>query len=504
MGTTRSRRSVASVFLFAFVLNACSFNNGYVLDVTIDGGDRAAVAGDAFPLSASVVRGGGATDRVTWSSSDPAVATIDAEGRVASLAPGPTEITATSVSDPSKGSSIGLTVDPPGALRWTRQVGTTGSDSARAVASDASGNVFVAGSTFGVLDGSNAGGTDVFVRAYGVDGDVRWTRQFGSAANEIAFGAAPDASGHVYVVGRTEGLLDGSFAGGWDVFVRSYDADGALRWTRQFGTAGNDSVYGVGTDANGNLYVVGFTAGVLDGSSAGGFDAFLRAYDADGDLRWTRQFGTAGEDVARGVATDASGHVYVVGYTAGALDGISAGGWDGFVRAYDADGGLRWTRQFGSSAWDEAQGVAVDADGRVYVTGDTQGALDGSSAGFRDAFLRSYDADGDLRWARQFGTAESDVALAVATGANESVHVAGYTFGALEGTNAGSADAFVRTYDPDGDVRWTRPFGTAFDDFAFGLATDAGGRVYAVGATGGALDGSSAGDNDAFVRAYGR
>ena len=448
MRSTRSRRPSATAFALALVLTACSFNNGYVLDVAIDGGDRGAVVGDSLALSAAVVRGGGATDHVTWSSSDAAVATIDADGRVASTASGPTEITATSVSDPSKSDTINLTVDPAGALRWTRQFGTSDGDVARGVATDASGNVFVAGTTFGALDGSNAGGQDVFVRAYDVDGDLRWTRQFGSAADEVVFGAATDASGHVYVAGRTEGALDGSHAGGWDVFVR--------------------------------------------------------AYDADGDLRWSRQFGTADEDVARGVATDASGHVYVVGYTAGALDGSSAGGWDGFVRAYAVDGSLRWTRQFGSSEWDEARGVATDANGHVYVVGDTQGALDGSSAGGTDGFLRAYDAGGDLRWARQFGTAASDVPLAVASAPNGQVRVAGYTFGALEGSNAGTTDAFVRAYAPDGNVRWTRQFGTAGQDAVFGVATDASGGAFVVGYSGGALEGSSAGGNDAFVRAYGR
>ena len=103
-----------------------------------------------------------------------------------------------------------------------------------------------------------------------------------------------------------------------------------IGWTRQFGTSDNDYAPGLAVDASGNVYIAGWTEGAFPGeSSSGGTDAFVRKYDGSGNELWTRQFGTSTSDVARGVVVDTSDNVYVAGYTFGALPGQSyAGGGD--------------------------------------------------------------------------------------------------------------------------------------------------------------------------------
>jgi len=497
-------RFVSAVAL-ALTLAACATPGGSsVTSVTIDGGDRAVVVDDALTLTATVVTEGGASSAVTWASSDEAVAVVDGAGSVTSFTAGATDLTATSTVDPSRSDTITLTVDPLGALVWTRQFGTSSGDVALGVAADATGNVYAAGHTRGALEGTNAGSNDAYLRSYDEHGTLRWTRQFGTNVDDLAYGVAADANGHVYVAGTTYGALEGPNAGGADAFVRSYDQHGTLRWTRQFGTDGDDIARGVATDASGNVYVVGDTGGALDGANAGALDAFVRSFDSAGDLRWTRQFGTTTFDTASGVATDASGNVYVAGYTNGVLGGSGSGPNDAFLRSYDGDGTVRWTRQFGTASDDIALGVATDASGNVYVAGRTQGALEGASAGDSDAFVRSYDGAGAVRWTRQFGTSDADIAFGVATDSTGTVYVTGYTFGALEGSGAGGGDAFLRSFDGDGTVRWTRQFGSASREEARGVATYADGGVYVAGYTLGALEGANAGGFDAFIRAYGR
>jgi hypothetical protein len=387
-----------------------------------------------------------------------------------------------------------------GAEAWTRQFGTTGTDEAYGVAVAADGSVYVAGRTSGALEGSLAGGTDAFVRKYDAAGNVVWTRQFGTTAAEIALGVAVSGDGSVYVVGQTGGVLGDSSAGSADAFVRKYDANGNVVWTRQFGTITVDIATGVAVAVDGSVFVVGNTGGVLGDSSSGSVDAFVRKYDANGNVVWTRQFGTTDEDIASGVAVAVDGSVYVAGETEGGLEGSIAGGFDAFVRKYDAAGSVVWTRQFGTAADDGASGVAVAGDGSVSVVGYTGGVLGDSSAGGFDAFVRMYDAAGNVVWTRQFGTTAGDFASGVAA-ADGSVYVAGHTLGDLEGDTAGSADAFVRTYDAAGNVVWTRQFGTTAADFASGVAA-ADGSVYVAGRTLGDLEGDSAGGADAFLRKY--
>jgi hypothetical protein len=383
-------RLVTSATL-ALTLAACA-TGGTIVSVTIIGGARTLAQGTAITLEVDVLTTGSATRAVTWSSSNPVVATISPDGTLHALTPGTATVTATSTADPSKSDGITIAVNPPGTAVWTRQFGTSHSDLLHGITTDADGNVYASGYTFGALDGTNAGNGDAF--------------------------------------------------------IRSYDGNGTHRWTRQFGSSNSDIAHGVATDADGNVYATGYSAGALEDTNAGGADAFIISYDGTGTHRWTRQFGTSDTELALGITTDANGNVYATGYTDGALEGASAGGTDAFVRTYDSDGTLRWTRQFGTSSGEIARGITSDSKGNVYATGETHGALEGSNAGDSDAFIRSYDSDGTLRWTRQFGTSSSDYPSVVTSDAIGDVYTAGYTFGALAGTNAGSLDAFIRKYSP--------------------------------------------------------
>jgi hypothetical protein len=499
-------RFVVGVVL-VLVLVACPATPvGGVQSVAIVGDDRALVVGESVALEVDVATTGGASAAVAWSSdASGAVAVDPVSGVATALAPGSGTVTATSVADPSRADSITIAVDPPAVLNWTRQFGTVAEDHALGVAVDVDGRPFVAGYTFAALEGASAGGLDAFLQALDADGGLRWTRQFGGSSSDIGRAVAVDALGRPVIVGITATALAGTHAGGNDAFLRAYDADGDLRWERQWGTAANDSAADVAVDAAGRVVVAGTTAGVLDGGNAGGSDAFVRVYDASGVVLWTRQFGTGGNDAAGGVAVDGAGRLFVAGYVSGALEGVHAGSFDVFLRAYDVDGAVLWTRQFGTTSLDEGYALAVGPSGGVVVVGRTGGVLPGSTgAGGQDAFVRAYDADGDVRWTHQFGTAGQDWAFGVAVDGDGGVVVVGRTEGALAGAQAGSGDAFVRAYDAEGTERWTRQFGTGSEDGLSGVAVDPSGRSTAVGSTEGALVGVSAGGADAIVRSYGR
>jgi WD40 repeat protein len=372
---------------------------------------------------------------------------------------------------------------PAGAqdIVWIHQLGTSSTDEAFAAATDGT-NVYVAGRTFGTLPGQiSFGSADAVLRRYDANGTVIWTRQFGSAGFDEAFGVAADGAGGAYIAASVLG----------DAFVRRYDANGTAIWTDQFIVGSSEKALAVATDGAGNVYVAGSTDGNLLGqTSSGGTDAFVRRYDASGTEIWTRQFGTAASDQALGVATDA-GNVYVAGSTDGTLLGqTSSGGTDAFVRRYDASGTEIWTRQFGTAASDQALGVAADAAGNVFVAG--------TMSGF-DAFVRRYDANGAPVWTSQFSTGAG--ASAVDADGAGNVYLAGGIFGALPGQTAlGGGDAFIRRYDVNGAVVWSNQFGSAAFDMAHGVATDAGRNVFVVGRTNGSMPGNtSSGGTDAFA-----
>ena len=86
------------------------------------------------------------------------------------------------------------------------------------------------------------------------------SRQLARSSNDFAYGVATDISGNVYVAGGTEGGLDGNTsAGNTDLFVVKYSSSGTKQWTNQFGSSSRDSANGVAPDSSGNVYVTGKT-----------------------------------------------------------------------------------------------------------------------------------------------------------------------------------------------------------------------------------------------------
>ena len=340
-----------------------------------------------------------------------------------------------------------------------------------------------------------------------------WTRQFGTAADDSATATALDPAGNAFVAGGTEAALPGqALTGLEDAFVRKYDPNGAELWTRQFGTAGVDSISDVAVDRVGNAYVAGVVGGALAGQTAAGaagdLDAFVRKYDPNGAELWTRQFGTAGVDGAQTLAVDGAGNAYVAGLTLAALPGQAiAGRIDAFVRKYDPNGAELWTRQFGTAREDAILGIAVDLGGVAYVAGVAGAALPGQTSAAddeADAFVRKYDPNGAELWTRQFGTADIDFAYDVTIDGSGQVYVVGATSGTLPGqTSYGFIDAFVRKYDPNGAELWTRQTGSQGPDEFHAVAVDGAGNAHVVGDAFGAMPGQPAiGGADAFVARY--
>jgi hypothetical protein len=331
---------------------------------------------------------------------------------------------------------------------------------------------------------------------------IEWVRQLGTNADDRSTGVSADGLGNVYISGYTYRNVGGPNADFGNAFVSKYDAAGILQWTRQLGTGTQDESNGVSADGLGNVYISGWTAGSLGRPSAGGIDAFVSKYDAAGTLQWSRQLGTSSYDESTGVSADGLGNVYISGYTYGSVGGPNAGIGDAFVSKYDAAGTLQWSRQLGTSAHDESHGVSADGLGNVYISGFTHGSLAGPNADPRDAFVSKYDTAGTLQWTRQLGALGFDDSRGVSADGLGNVYISGYTYGSVGGPNAGSGDAFVSKYDVAGTLIWSRQVGTSSFDANFGVSADGLANVYISGFTGGSLGRPNVGSSDAIVSKY--
>ncbi|HSW46136.1 MAG TPA: SBBP repeat-containing protein [Phycisphaerae bacterium] len=337
--------------------------------------------------------------------------------------------------------------------------------------------------------------------------DVKaWTRLAGTVTLDEGYAAAADPSGNCIIAGATQGSLGGSNAGRYDMFVGKYDATGNRLWLTQRGTIERDFAFGVATDASGNIYVTGYTGAALDGQAhMGKWDIFLMKFGPTGNWLWTRQIGTGQDDEGRAVATDSSGNVYITGYVRGDLHGQTRVGLaDVFICKYNSAGTRLWTRLFGSAEIDESLGIACDAAGSVFVTGWCAGSIEGNPyLGNGDNYLVKYDTNGQRLWLRQWGTANKDTGYSLATDAAGNVYLSGYTTGQLYGPQLGERDVFLVKFDASGNPLWARQFGTAGHDQGWGVATDDDGNAYAAGETGGALhENVHQGGLDIFLTKY--
>jgi len=271
-----------------------------------------------------------------------------------------------------------------GSVAWSKIVSGNGNDYLVSVAVDSSGNVFAGG--WSSSSGTN-GGDDALLIKYDSSGTRQWSRSFGAGGLDRIWGVAVDTSGNPYVFGYTTDMS--GTPGAQDVIVAKYDTSGTVQWARSLGANGNsDHGYKGYVDASGNAYVIG-SVGNQAVTTYGNYDILVAKYNSAGTLQWQKRIGNASYNWGNGITADASGNVYIAGYT------DSGSGYDIVAIKLDSTGSLVWHRFLTATGTsnDVGNGVVVDGSGNVYVTG--YNATNGT-----DIQIVKYNSSGVLQWQR--------------------------------------------------------------------------------------------------------
>jgi Ca2+-binding RTX toxin-like protein len=400
-----------------------------------------------------------------------------------------------------------------------KQIGTAGVEVPSAITTDSSGNVYTLGVTNGVLGAANRGSYDIVLTKYDNQGNRAWVQQFGTDRFDTpGFGLKTDNFGNVFVIG--------SFIE--EAFVSKYKTtDGSLVWTREIVASDLAQSTNVAVDDAGSVYVSGL---VLKSDPrpdsdpnkvlAVQDDFWVAKYDTNGNRSWFTEVGSPTNspglfDEAYGI-TLFQNAVYTTGWTFGDFSG------QGRFNKYDvplakfntASGALEdfnpsptgsFVNQLGTPEIEFSWQIDHDSQGNLYTMGRTTGNFGGpgSFKGKEDVWLAKNSPDGTLQWIRQFGTPEVDTfylgGLAINQATN-AIYLAGITSGDLGGTgNAGSFDAWVASYDTNGNRNWLKQFGTAQLDYATNIAVDNTGNIFVTGFTEGSLGAVNKGSTDFWV-----
>lgn len=296
-----------------------------------------------------------------------------------------------------------------------------------------------------------------------------WGRQYGTDKEEYVMGHVIDHSGNIYISGWTAGSIAGQNAGMNDGFITRYDSTGNIVWSKQFGSAGNENITWSAIDMAGNVYITGSTSGDLASKNAGKEDVFVAKFNPEGKMEWLKQAGTDSTDVANGICTDKKGFVYLTGQTMGKLGKTSFGNSDAFIIKLDPMGNILIKEQTGTPQNDFAMAITADDNDGLYICGSTMGAFSSSNKGMLDAFVIRFNENGDLVQTIQFGTPGIEMALQILTDDEHNIYVAGSTTGDMEGKQAGDGDSFLTGFNTSGENMWTRQFGTTMHDGVRGI-----------------------------------
>jgi len=351
-----------------------------------------------------------------------------------------------------------------------------------------------------------------------------WARTWGGVGDDHADDVAVDRSGSIYVTGNYMSTVDfnpdpeaqdiRTSNGLEDAFLVKYDKYGNFLWAKTWGAESWDHGYAVDTDNSDNLFVSGIFSGTVDfGTSGnqdiktanGAYDCFLTKYDSSGNYIWTRAWGGGGIESPLRIHVGLNNDVAVTGYFEGTADfnpdptqtdmHSSNGGYDVFLSKFNSEGVFQWARTWGGnkSYMERGNGIMSDSVGNVYCSGQFSGTADfdpGSGTDIHtpvgsvwwDAFLSSFDSNGNFRWAHTWGSTYQDESNECAVDEFDDVYVVGNFYYTVdfnpdpleteERTAVWESDVFVSKFAPDGDFKWVLTWGSTGDDKGLSISLD--------------------------------
>lgn len=369
--------------------------------------------------------------------------------------------------------AVTLAYTSRGALLWSALCGHYGygADSAVDIVLDAQGNVLVTGTSQGENKGdfsypfySMKFDDDILTVKYDSSGNEIWHRRFDGGMDDRAVRLGVDSSGNVVVLGTIE---QGDPYVETNFLTLKYDSSGQLLWKDIYdGSPYNsqeDTAADLAIGPQGDIFVAG--------TSWSGFskaDITTIRYSSEGQRVWVSTYNSLNnvEDHATAMKVDATGNVYVTGYSAD-----NDGYFDCLTIKYDADGKLQWAKRYeGSStpSGEQAFAIALDASSNVYVTGYSSGKT----------ITIKYDAEGNQKWVKE---KDGDLGAAIALDPLGNVYVTARYVGP-----GGTYDIRTISYDSAGNERFAVGYDgpSHLDELPTDLGLDSNGNIFVVGKSG--------------------
>ncbi len=423
-----------------------------------------------------------------------------------------------------------LIIDPK--LVWATYFGGTADDEARSITLDASGNIYMSGTTFsqgiatsGAYQTTEMGGQyygDALLVKFSYSGKLLWATYYGGTGEEIANTVKVDASGKVYISGYTKsssgiatsGAFQTSYGGDYDAFLAQFNGSGSLVWSTYYGGSSVEEVFKMSLDKSGNIYLTGYTGSDSNIATAGAFltnnvagtRAFLSKFNSSGNLVWGTYYGGSSLNESFSVCCDGDDNVYITGITFSSTDIATTGSYqssyggsqDAFVAKFNSSGNRIWGTYFGGTSGEQSFDIASDGADAIYLAGytlskngiATSGAWQTSYVGSFQTFLARFNTSGSLDWSTYYGGGYDEAAGVFVDIAGE-INMVGFsktttqiaTTGAYQTSYSGGYDGYLARFNKSGNLDWGSYYGGSGDELILNVTGDPSGNIYFAGYT---------------------
>lgn len=282
------------------------------------------------------------------------------------------------------------------------------------------------------------------------------------------------------------------------------------------GGANVDECYGLAEDVNGNVIICGYTssinypttAGAVQTTNTGFYDAYVSKFDSLGNLQWSTYYGGAADDFGYKTITDDDGNVYLTGYTTGndlltSTSGVyqssSNGSYDCFILKLKPNGDFIWASYFGGSNGDFLLGLAIDTNQQLNFCGytasvdlpTTTSSFQQNLGGALDIFVAQFDSSGMLNWTSYIGGTNTEDAHTVCVDNQNNVIVGGESYsndypvttGAYQLANQGNIDVVISKFSNTGSIIFSTYFGGSDAEDSNTITVDEADNIYTSGYT---------------------
>ncbi|WP_345969134.1 SBBP repeat-containing protein [Sulfurimonas sp. HSL1-6] len=398
--------------------------------------------------------------------------------------------------------------------KWTKQYGTSTSDSTTSIVVDAQNNIYTAGWTYGAIDGNaSEGKRSVFLSKFDSAGKQLWIKQYKNEFETSVSDMTIGSDGTIYLVGSQYSKpysccnkLDYRTAG----WIMAISNDGDELWTHLYNSGDDywDSVNRVVADRADNLYILGETGGSIDGGVNYGYkDIFVAKLTNESDTVWLHQIGSRHYDSVNGIGLD-DGKLFLL---------VDMG--DETLVKFDSSGELIWKYSYPcdtSVSYDcnYYNDLTFDGAGNIFLAGVNEAYWGTEYTGHYDlnVTLAKVDINGTMLWSRNYGTLENDTASRILYDPLGVLYIVGNTSGDLNGNfnktpyleSSEKSDFFLMKMDLNGTEMSTKQYGTIDNDSVLDMVIDLDGNVLLGGLVYEALDGNPPlGVADAFLMKIG-